>query len=208
MGAPYIIFPGNVGESETLSDIVKNCKMHWGNERRGKLSKSIAIIETSAVSSAELKALCREMMPEVTVYEIIDSSLIEEVKANGGPTKAVRSRMFKYYEIAAGLGVDAILNQCSSVSEVAEEAKKLIDVPIVKVDEAMARKAVSMGEKIAVVATVASTLPPSCRLWLSLWRRRRAKRLDLREYLVGRRNGPSDRYGRCGEAQRYGDRNH
>ena len=89
------------------------------------MSKSIAIIETSAVSSAELKALCREMMPEVTVYEIIDSSLIEEVKANGGPTKAVRSRMFKYYEIAVGLGVDAILNQCSSVSEVAEEAKKL-----------------------------------------------------------------------------------
>ena len=147
------------------------------------MSKSIAIIETSAVSSAELKALCREMMPEVTVYEIIDSSLIEEVKANGGPTKAVRSRMFKYYEIAAGLGVDAILNQCSSVSEVAEEAKKLIDVPIVKVDEAMARKAVSMGEKIAVVATVASTLPPSCRLVESM-AAEAGKEIDLREYLV------------------------
>lgn len=51
------------------------------------MGKSIAIIETSAVSSAELKALCREMMSEVTVYEIIDSSLLEEVKANGGPTR-------------------------------------------------------------------------------------------------------------------------
>ena len=50
------------------------------------MPQSIAIVQTSAVSSAELKALCAEIMPEVTVQEIIDSSLIREVNANGGPT--------------------------------------------------------------------------------------------------------------------------
>ena len=58
------------------------------------MKKSIAIVQTSAVSSAELKALCEEIMPEVTVYQIIDDSLIKEVNANGGPTYGVKRRMY------------------------------------------------------------------------------------------------------------------
>ena len=50
------------------------------------MSKSIAIVETSAVSFAELKELCREIIPNVKVTQIIDESLIQEVNQNGGPT--------------------------------------------------------------------------------------------------------------------------
>ena len=85
------------------------------------MGKSIAIVQTSAVSSTELSALCKEIIPDVKVWEIIDNSLIAEVNANGGVTKAVRRRLLSYYENAQSLGVDAILNQCSSVSEVAED---------------------------------------------------------------------------------------
>ena len=58
------------------------------------MGKSIAIVQTSAVSSAELKALCTELMPDVKVYQIIDDSLIPEVNANCGPTKAVKRRLY------------------------------------------------------------------------------------------------------------------
>ncbi len=126
--------------------------------------KSIAIVQTSQVSSAELKSLCAEIMPEVKVYQIIDDSLIPEVNANGSPATAVKRRMFNYYCQAQSLGVDLILNQCSSVGEVADAIKPFMDVPVVKIDEAMARKAVSMGKKIAMIATVASTVGPSSRL--------------------------------------------
>ena len=128
------------------------------------MKKSVAIVQTSAVSSAELKALCDELMPDVQVYQIIDDSLIKEVNANGGPTYGVKRRLYQYYQQAESLGVDAILNQCSSVGEVADAIRPFISVPIVKIDEAMARKAVSMGKKIAVVATVATTTGPSVRL--------------------------------------------
>ena len=128
------------------------------------MKKSIAIVQTSAVSSAELKALCEEIMPEVTVYQIIDDSLIKEVNANGGPTYGVKRRMYNYFQQAESLGVDAILNQCSSVGEVADAIKPFVSVPVVKVDEAMAEKAVSLGKKIAVVATVPTTVGPSIRL--------------------------------------------
>ena len=128
------------------------------------MKKSIAIIQTSAVSSAELKALCTEIIPEVKVFQIIDDSLIQEVNASGGPTYGVRNRMLQYYRQAESLGVDLILNQCSSVGEVADQIRPFISVPIVKIDEAMARKAVSLGSRIGVVATVATTVGPSTRL--------------------------------------------
>lgn len=128
------------------------------------MSKSIAIVETSAVSFAELKELCREIIPNVKVTQIIDESLIQEVNQNGGPTPFVKRRMFEYFRNAQELGVDLIVNQCSSVGEAADQIAPFLNVPILKIDEAMAEKAVQMGKKIAVVATVESTTGPSVRL--------------------------------------------
>jgi len=128
------------------------------------MSGSIAIVQTSQVSSAELKALCAEIMPEVKVFQIIDDSLLDEVVSNGGATKGVVRRMCAYYQLAQSIGVDAILNQCSSVGEAADIAAETVDIPVVKVDSAMAREAVRLGKKIAVVATVETTLGPSVRL--------------------------------------------
>ena len=147
------------------------------------MSKSIAIVETSTVSYTDLKALCQQIIPEVTVHQIIDDSLIREVNANCGPTAAVKRRMYAYYQAAASLGVDLILNQCSSVGEVAEEMKQFIDIPIVKIDEAMARKAVSLGKRIAVIATVKSTVGPSVRLVESM-AREAGTEITLNQYLV------------------------
>lgn len=147
------------------------------------MKKSIAIIQTSAVSSAELKALCDEMMPGVMVYQIIDDSLIKEVNANGGPTYGVKRRLYAYYQQAESLGVDAILNQCSSVGEVVDAIKPFISVPIVKVDEAMAEKAVSLGKRIAVVATVPTTVGPSVRL-IEQKAREAGKEIEIETHLV------------------------
>ncbi|WP_308752584.1 aspartate/glutamate racemase family protein [uncultured Anaerotruncus sp.] len=128
------------------------------------MEKSAAIIQTSAVSSAELAQLCAELLPGVRIHQIIDDSLIREVNANCGPTPGVRRRMYAYYQSAQSLGVDAILNQCSSVGEVADQIAPFVDVPVVRIDEAMAREAVRLGKKIGLVATVESTVGPSGRL--------------------------------------------
>ena len=69
------------------------------------MKKSIAIVQTSAVSSGELKTLCSEILPGVTVYQIIDDSLIREINGNGGPTYGVRRRLYQYYQQAESLGV-------------------------------------------------------------------------------------------------------
>ena len=65
---------------------------------------------------------------------------------------------------AAEEGCDAVLNICSSVGEVADaaqDAARYIGVPIVRIDEEMAREAVRLGSRVGVMATLPTTLEPT-----------------------------------------------
>ena len=124
----------------------------------------IYAIHTSNVSYNDLKALFTKYAPEVEYFNIVDDSLLEEVKKVGHVTPNIIHRMSAYFKIAEAQGADLIFNQCSSVGEAADIAAMGVNIPVVKVDEAMAEKAVSMGKRIAVIATVASTVGPSTRL--------------------------------------------
>ena len=126
--------------------------------------KKIFAIHTSNVSYYDLKDLFAKYGNDIEYHNIVDDSLLDEVKANGHVTPAIISRMCTYFKIAEDLGADLIFNQCSSVGEASDIASKCVKIPVVKIDEAMAEKAVSMGNKIAVIATVASTVGPSTRL--------------------------------------------
>lgn len=126
--------------------------------------KKIGIIHTSFVSVNYLKELFAEILPEVQLTNIVDDSLLREVMANGGITPAIVKRMCSYVQMLEVSGVDAIFNQCSSVGEAFDIAIQQTHLPVLKVDRPMAEKAVSLGSKIAVVATVASTLKPSTHL--------------------------------------------
>jgi len=126
--------------------------------------KKVGVIHTFLYSVEDLKKLFAELLPEVEMINIIDDSLLREVLRNGGPTPAVVRRITDYAVELQDLGCSAILNQCSSVGEVADIAAKSVSIPLVKVDEPMARKAISLGRRIGVVATAYTTLGPSCRL--------------------------------------------
>lgn len=128
------------------------------------MKKKVAVVHTSAVSLKVLNDLFATIIPEAEIFNIIDDSLLAEVKTAGHPTPFLIKRMCCYYQLAEESAADLIFNQCSSVGEAADIAALTISTPVLKVDEAMARKAVELGSRIAVVATVASTVAPSCRL--------------------------------------------
>jgi Asp/Glu/hydantoin racemase len=126
--------------------------------------KIVTIVQTSLVSHQYLNELFTKIIPEAEVHNIVDDSLLKEVSSHGSVTPGIVNRLCKYFDAAASLGSDLIFNQCSSVGEAAAIAAKTVGVPVLRVDEAMAEKAVELGKKIGVVATVASTVSPSCNL--------------------------------------------
>jgi Asp/Glu/hydantoin racemase len=124
----------------------------------------VGVVHTFLYSVEDLKAMFRKYLSEVEMINIIDDSLLEEALANKGVTPAIISRMCDYYRNLQELGCKCCLNQCSSVGEAADIAAKLINIPVVKIDGPMAKKAVELGSRVAVIATAISTLEPSSRL--------------------------------------------
>lgn len=97
------------------------------------------------------------------VINILDDSILDDM-IQQNHVELVEERWLKYAEIASSLGVDAILSACSTVGEFAEKANELYDVPVFRIDEAMAEKAVALGTTISVFATLSSTLEPTAKL--------------------------------------------
>lgn len=144
---------------------------------------SVYIIHTSFVSVGDLTQLFKEIIPEVQLKHIVDDSLLPEVLANNGVTSSVRSRMVEYYKAAELAGADLIFNQCSSVGEVADLASQLVNVPVIKVDENMAQVACKTGPRVGVVATLETTMGPTCRL-VEYTAKRLGKEISITRSLV------------------------
>ena len=145
--------------------------------------KKVYIIQTSLVSQVELNALFAELVPDAKVHNLVDDSLLYDVMQNGGITPKVIARMCAYVQAAADNGADLIFNQCSSVGEAADIAAQLVAVPVLKVDSPMAERAVELGARIGVVATVQSTMKPSCQL-IRAKAAEAGKSVEIVEYLV------------------------
>ena len=77
--------------------------------------------------------------------------------ANNGPSAFVKHRMKTYFEFAEEMGADIILNQCSSVGEVAKWIGTKISVPVVSIDKGMAVEAVNKGKKIKTGGSITET---------------------------------------------------
>lgn len=111
-----------------------------------------------------LSALLKKEIPGLRLSNIVDDSLIADVIAAGGVTKEVARRLVHYYEIAQERRPDYILNTCSSVGEIVELGRQLVDIPIIRIDAPMAAAAVRGYSRIGVIATLPTTLAPTIRL--------------------------------------------
>lgn len=102
---------------------------------------------------------------EVEIYAQQDPSILAEVREAGYVTAPPAARLVTMFMNAVRERCDAILNVCSSVGEVADAAQDIArytGVPIVRIDEEMCREAVRRGERIGVMATLPTTLEPTC----------------------------------------------
>ena len=133
--------------------------------------KRLGLLHTSATLVPVFQKLCAETLPAgVDVFNIADDSLIKDCIARGTLTPLTARRVLKHLESAEQAGADMILVTCSSIGSAVDAAAPLIGVPVLRVDQPMADRAVATGRRIGVVATLSTTLEPTAELV-----RRRAK---------------------------------
>jgi Asp/Glu/hydantoin racemase len=106
-------------------------------------------------------SLCRELIPGVEVFSIIDESLLRITIREGRLGPRTTRRLVGYVMSAEDAGADAVLVTCSSIGPAAEAARPLVGIPVLRVDEPMADAAIRLGRRIGVLATLRSALEPT-----------------------------------------------
>jgi hypothetical protein len=125
---------------------------------------AIAVLHTSPATIEIFGRLLRERLPGRRLINILDDSILPELRDNGGDISAVLPRWHAYARIARDQGAGVILNACSSIGALCAPVEADLGVTVMRVDSAMARQAVMRGSRIAAVATLKTTLRPTCEL--------------------------------------------
>lgn len=123
--------------------------------------KTLGLIHTSATLVPVFQQLTNEFLPKVKTFNIVDDSLIKNVISCGEMTPATARRVVNYVGSAEAAGADFILVTCSSIGAAVEASAALTKVPVLRVDQPMADKAVQTGKRIGVIATLPTTLQPT-----------------------------------------------
>ena len=127
----------------------------------GNIIKSIALIHTvKSVAVSFDERLQSSIDEEVKIYNIWDDFLAINPNEVGEFTIDNRNRLF--LDIKNELaGVDMIVTTCSTLTPVVEMIRPFIKVPVIAIDDEMARLAVTFGQKVLIMATAESTIEPT-----------------------------------------------
>jgi Asp/Glu/hydantoin racemase len=109
-------------------------------------------------------ALCQRLLPEVQAFHMVDESLIQDTIRHGALRKQTIRRLIGQITSAEEAGADAVLVTCSSIGPGVTLAQQLFNLPVLRIDEAMAETAVRQARVIGVLATIRTTLDPTTAL--------------------------------------------
>jgi aspartate/glutamate racemase len=124
--------------------------------------KSIAIIHTvQSVAATFGDTLRNALDEEVKIHTIWDDFLASNPNEIGEFTIENRNRLFYDVKAAELTGADVIVTTCSTLTPVINMIRPFIKPPLIAIDDAMGRKAVTYGPNILVLATADSTTAPT-----------------------------------------------
>ena len=135
-----------------------------GRADGGRVAQTLALIHTSPTLTPIFGALCAEQMPGITLFHMVDESLIRDTIEAGEVRKMTIRRLLGMVESAAAAGADAVMVTCSTLGPAVTLVQQMFDLPVIRVDEAMAEAAVRTGHRLGVIATLRTTLEPTTAL--------------------------------------------
>lgn len=128
------------------------------------MPNTIALIHTSPSMIPVFKALADELLRGRTIFNMVDESLLCDIIRDGRCPPNTAKRLVGHVLAAESAGADFVLVSCSSMGRAVDASRALCGVPVMRVDEPMAEKAVATGSRIGVIATLPSTLEPTVAL--------------------------------------------
>src|SRR5262245_10403613 len=119
----------------------------------------LTFLHTSPVHIERFQALAAQLAPGVPVQHLVDESLRQQARESGSTPELARQLETTVPEAATHSKV--LLCTGSTLGGCAEVLGQQTASRVIRVDRPMAEKAVTLGHRIIVAATLASTLAPT-----------------------------------------------
>lgn len=123
----------------------------------------VVLLHTVAGLVADFRERIAARGIDAEVLHVLDETLLRDL-LDGKPRQRVFARLADQVRLAERAGADLVVVTCSSTSPGVDLARPLTGVPVLKVDDPMARAAVRAGNRIGLVCTATSTLDASTTL--------------------------------------------
>jgi hypothetical protein len=124
------------------------------------LRHDLAFLHTAAIHQDSFEKLCKEIAPSLKVRHVVDESLLAQAREHG-ITDALAVKVNDAVFEAAATGAAVVVCTCSTLGGLAEATNTAGEFIAMRIDRAMADIAVSTGERVLVIAALASTLEPT-----------------------------------------------
>ncbi len=128
------------------------------------MQKHIAFLHTSPVHVETFSQLIRFAAPGIHVDHMVDEDLLVQAQRVGAAEPALVERVHAAMAAAAAGGASIVICTCSTIGGAAESMRTGDRFIAMRIDRAMADRAVQLGPRVLVVAALESTLEPTAQL--------------------------------------------
>lgn len=128
---------------------------------------ALAFLHTAQVHVPTFERLVREIAPDLRVRHVVREDLLADARAVGVDDAGLVARVHLAMHEAASSGATVVVCTCSTIGAVAERTPTGDAFKALRIDRAMADRAVRTGPRVLIVAAVESTLEPTTALIVS-----------------------------------------
>ena len=108
------------------------------------MNSTVFVLHSVFVMVKPLQELFSEILPQATVFNLVDDSLLPEVIREGKVTKKIMKRVCGYITTAEEVGANAVLSVCTTMTDAVDLAKSLVNVICARIEQRNQRQSDAM----------------------------------------------------------------
>jgi Asp/Glu/hydantoin racemase len=121
--------------------------------------KTVGVVHAVLPALGPMRDVLARRLPDVRLINLLDEGLLSEAERLGGLVPETLDRMENVIGLLQKAQVDAVLLTCTAYSTAVPEMQRRFGaLPIMAVDQTMVDKAITLGKRIGVLATVQAGL--------------------------------------------------
>ena len=123
----------------------------------------LSLVHTGEIHRPTFEKLIRQLAPEIAYDQFVREDLLLRAGQAGGVTEEIAEETKLFLQEVAGKDTDGILMTCSTLGTVSDQTK--LNIPITRVDRALANESFKQGSNILVLVAAESTVPATTHLF-------------------------------------------